>query len=122
MKPSNPILVSSTNDKVELILDVDADLFWFKWHFPIQPILPGVKQIDWVMHYAMHYLTQGYHFERIVQVKFKKPVLPSTRLYLTLDWQAERQLLTFHFERYSSQEDATPTSYSQGKIRLCPAQ
>lgn len=30
-------------------------LFWFRGHFAVQPLLPGVAQIDWVMHYATTY-------------------------------------------------------------------
>lgn len=121
MKPSNPTLLSSTLDGVELVLDVNPDLFWFKGHFPVQPILPGVAQIDWVMHYAKQYLTAGYQFERIVQVKFKKPVLPNTQLRLSLHWQLDRRLLTFDFEKNTPQGEGSPLSYSQGKIRLCRA-
>ncbi|SUX57408.1 ACP dehydratase [Citrobacter amalonaticus] len=38
--------------QVEIVLHLDPSLFWFSGHFAVQPLLPGVAQIDWVMHYA----------------------------------------------------------------------
>ena len=37
---------------LEIVLHLDPSLFWFQGHFAVQPLLPGVAQIDWVMHYA----------------------------------------------------------------------
>lgn len=120
MKPINPLVVATTSEKVVLTLEVDGQLPWFDGHFPIQPILPAVAQIDWVMHYAMHYLTEGYQFSSLVQVKFQKPLLPDTRVQLSLHWHVDSHLLTFHFEHYRQQDEAERQSISQGKIRLCP--
>ena len=39
-------------DGVRLQLRLDPDLPWFAGHFPGAPLLPGVTQIHWVMHYA----------------------------------------------------------------------
>ena len=39
-------------DGVRLQLWLDPDLPWFTGHFPGAPLLPGVTQIHWVMHYA----------------------------------------------------------------------
>ena len=33
-----------------LRLHADAELFWFRGHFPTLPILPGVAQLDWALH------------------------------------------------------------------------
>ena len=46
-------------DSVTLILQIDAGLFWFQGHFPHLPILPGVAQLDWVMHYGVSLLAPG---------------------------------------------------------------
>ena len=37
---------------LEITFYLDPDLLWFKGHFAVQPLLPGVAQLDWVMHYA----------------------------------------------------------------------
>ena len=78
-------------DRVEIILSVDPALFWFRGHFAVQPLLPGVAQIDWAMHYATTLLAPGWRFHDIHNVKFQSPLLPGAIVTLTLSWQEARQ-------------------------------
>jgi len=103
-------------EKLEIILHLDAALFWFQGHFAVQPLLPGVAQLDWVMHYATTLLAPGYRFHSIQNVKFQAPLLPETTVTLMLEWHAERQMLTFSYQRHAGAERHTASS---GKIRLC---
>ncbi len=32
--------------EAEIVLHLPATLFWFKGHFAVQPLLPGVAQLD----------------------------------------------------------------------------
>lgn len=100
----------------EIVLYLDPALFWFNGHFAVQPLLPGVAQLDWVMHYASKLLTPGWHFHSIKNVKFQAPLLPETTLTLTLGWQEVRQELTFSYQRHDGEARHTASS---GKIRLC---
>lgn len=102
--------------QLEVILHLDACLFWFQGHFAVQPLLPGVAQLDWVMHYATTLLAPGYRFHSIQNVKFQAPLLPETRVTLLLEWQAERQILSFSYQRHAGSERYNASS---GKIRLC---
>ena len=36
--------------EMEIVLYLDPMLYWFNGHFAVQPLLPGVAQLDWVMH------------------------------------------------------------------------
>ncbi|QKJ86714.1 hydroxymyristoyl-ACP dehydratase [Paramixta manurensis] len=101
--------------QAEWVLQVNADLFWFQGHFPGQPLLPGVAQLDWVLHYAA-LLAPGKRFSSIENIKFQRPVLPGSRLKLALEWQAEKSLLRFC---YSLLDTVEPVAASSGKIRLC---
>ena len=101
---------------LEIVLHLDPALFWFQGHFAVQPLLPGVAQLDWVMHYATTLLAPDYRFHSIQNVKFQAPLLPNTSVTLTLNWNAERQILTFSYQRHDGQERHTASS---GKIRLC---
>ena len=101
---------------LEIVLHLDPALFWFQGHFAVQPLLPGVAQLDWVMHYATTLLAPDYRFHSIQNVKFQAPLLPTTIVTLTLNWNAERQILTFSYQRHDGQERHTASS---GKIRLC---
>lgn len=101
---------------LEIVLHLDPALFWFQGHFAVQPLLPGVAQLDWVMHYATTLLAPDYRFHSIQNVKFQAPLLPNTIVTLTLNWNAERQILTFSYQRHDGLERHTASS---GKIRLC---
>ena len=93
-------------EKLEIILHLDAALFWFQGHFAVQPL----------MHYATTLLAPGYRFHSIQNGKFQAPLLPATTVTLVLEWHAERQMLTFSYQRHAGAERHTASS---GKIRLC---
>jgi len=75
------------SNRTELDLLVEADNPWFRGHFPGQPILPGVVQIGWAVHYANRLLGFKREVLQIEQVKFKRPILPGARLSLCLTSQ-----------------------------------
>jgi 3-hydroxymyristoyl/3-hydroxydecanoyl-(acyl carrier protein) dehydratase len=99
-----------------LQLDIPADLSWFRGHFPDRPLLPGVAQLDWVMAYGEE-LAPGMRFSAIDSVKFQRPVLPESRLELTVRWDSARSLLSF---AYVQLKDEARLPVSSGKIKLCP--
>ena len=80
--------------EMEIVLYLDPMLYWFNGHFAVQPLLPGVAQLDWVM----------------------APLIPETTVTLQLTWQETSQVLTFCYQRHDG--DARHTA-SSGKIRLC---
>ena len=71
-------------EHLEITLYLDPDLLWFKGHFAVQPLLPGVAQLDWVMHYATTLMAPGYRFHSIQNVKFAAPLLPDNTVTLIL--------------------------------------
>jgi len=103
-------------DSVTLTLQVEAGLFWFRGHFPELPILPGVAQLDWVMHYGVTLLAPDKQFAAVENIKFQQPVPPDSLLQLRIDWDAEKSRLSF---RYSLLTDGGEQSASSGKIALC---
>lgn len=52
MKPHEIERHQAQPHQIEIVLHLDPSLFWFRGHFAVQPLLPGVAQMDWVMHYA----------------------------------------------------------------------
>ena len=107
--------VQQQGDSAVLLLRIDADLPWFRGHFPGQPILPGVAQLDWVIHYGTRLLAPDRHFSSVENIKFQQPILPGATLQLTLHWLGEKGL-NFQFQRAVRQ---TFQPVSSGKIRLC---
>ncbi|PHM69837.1 hydroxymyristoyl-ACP dehydratase [Xenorhabdus kozodoii] len=95
-----------------MAIGIDPNLDWFRGHFPIQPLLPGVAQIDWAMHYAQTLLAPGWSFSSIEMVKFQLPLQPDNKLRLHIKWDEKKHLLLFHY-------DLEGQTASQGKIKLC---
>ncbi len=116
MKPTEEGRTQSAENQLCLHLHIPANLSWFRGHFPTQPLLPGVAQLDWVMAYGAE-LAPGMRFCAIESVKFQRPVLPESLLELNLRWDAARSLL--HFEYLLLKKDSRQP-VSSGKIKLCP--
>ncbi|MEI8631574.1 3-hydroxyacyl-ACP dehydratase [Vibrio sp. PP-XX7] len=100
-----------------LTLSVDADISDFSGHFNHFPLLPGVTQIDWAIHYAVTLLHVPAAFKSMEVVKFQKPIFPDDLVTLILTWDDKKQKLSY---RYLSQNpgDAEPMALSSGKIKL----
>lgn len=102
---------------VELELSVTEDLSYFEGHFPEQAVLPGVIQVHWVGELAGKLFSDqnisiGY-FSELKSLKFNSMVLPNTKLNLKLQFNAERNSLTFS---YFSEND----KYSSGVLGFSP--
>ncbi|WP_339716872.1 hypothetical protein [uncultured Sneathiella sp.] len=84
-------------DVVELELFAGRELFQFQGHFPGEPVLPGVAQIDWAARLARRYFGFDGEFQKMGQIKFAKLILADRKLRLRLEWQREKGRLTFLF-------------------------
>lgn len=70
-------------DALAVRLFMDPGLFWFRGHFPVQPIVPGVAQIAWALFYAKR-LLPGAELSEVEQIKFTRPILPGETLRLAV--------------------------------------
>lgn len=68
MKPHEIERHQAQTNHLEIVLHLRADLFWFRGHFAVQPLLPGVAQIDWAMSYALNLLAPGWRFSPIQNI------------------------------------------------------
>lgn len=84
-------------NQIILNLHVPAGLDYFSGHFPNMPVLPGVVQIHWAVHYAAQYFPLVGGFTSMEHIKFQSLVLPDAKLALSLHWSAEKQQLEFSF-------------------------
>ncbi len=93
------LTVRPQQDGVELDLLVQAELLWFQGHFPGFPILPGVVQLDWAVHFAHEQGVIDAPAARAFQVKFRSVVTPCDTLTLVLQRQAKGGRVAFEFRR-----------------------
>ena len=111
-----PIVLAQTitgNQFANIELVLPAELLWFSGHFPDCPILPGVAQINWVMHYANQLLGDLPAVKSLDVIKFQRPLMPEDKVLLVLNWQQDNHKLIF---KYLVHGEITASS---GKISLC---
>lgn len=99
-----PQILESSADKESgehiLQLIVPDNLLYLKGHFPGKQILPGVVQIQWVMHFCNELFgISGKRFLRLEVLKFQKIILPGERIYLTIKWDNQKNVATFRYTR-----------------------
>lgn len=95
-----PEILAETQEgqTLRLKLRVTPELTHFCGHFPVQPILPGVVEIDWAVRLAeRHFSLPRQRFSQLKNVKFTSPVLPGTVLDCILNWSEEKARLEFSF-------------------------
>jgi len=79
----------------QFTLFVPADLEAFTGHFPGDPILPGVVQVDWAIRLGAEVFGPLGPFSGLDQVKFLEPIRPGATL--TLDLALDRGSLKFQY-------------------------
>ncbi|WP_407676560.1 ApeI family dehydratase [Photobacterium obscurum] len=112
------IIDQQINDSTAVLtLKVDADIVDFQGHFPSYPLLPGVTQVDWAVHYGKTLLNAHCEFGGMDAIKFQEPILPDSIIELSLTWFAEKEKL--HFSYTSVKEGKPePVTHSSGRIKL----
>jgi 3-hydroxymyristoyl/3-hydroxydecanoyl-(acyl carrier protein) dehydratase len=98
-----------TADGIILSLCIPQNLAYFSGHFEQVPIVPGVVQIQWAVHYAQRYLGLQAVFSHMEAVKFKELLLPDQHFELSLRYPPRACKLEF---RYHSET----REYSSGRI------
>ena len=96
---------------VVLDLALPQDQQAFAGHFPEQPILPGVVQVDWAMRFAGVYLELTQPAARDFQVKFRRIIGPGSTVSLLLTLNRVKRHLAFEYRLDGG-------TASLGKIRL----
>ena len=104
-------LLEQAPARVLLELSVPADLLYFDGHFSVAPVLPGVVQVDWAIHYGREHFGLGAAFGGINALKFQQMIRPERPVRLELLHDAVKGQLHF---RYFSDAGA----HASGRILL----
>jgi 3-hydroxymyristoyl/3-hydroxydecanoyl-(acyl carrier protein) dehydratase len=88
---TQPIILNCTeqDSKVELTLQLPDDLVYFQGHFPDQPILAGVVQLNWAVEFARKYLNIKGDITSVEVLKFQQLIKPDTKVQLSLELKAD---------------------------------
>ncbi|MCL6414053.1 hypothetical protein MIB92_00185 [Aestuariirhabdus sp. Z084] len=97
MKYPEQSIIAMDNNTATLVLKMSRELIWFAGHFPDQPVLPGVVQLQWAEHYAKEILSVTGAFSGMQRVKFQQLVLPGQHLELKLEYKRDKQQLWFQY-------------------------
>ncbi len=69
----------------------------FAGHFPGQPILSGLIQVDWAARLGQETFGPLGRFQGLEHLKFQAPILPDEPLELRLEWAPEAGHLRFRY-------------------------
>lgn len=104
------IAQDSAGSELRLSLQIDAEMACFRGHFPGNPVLPGVVQLQWAVEVSrllLHYVRPP---RQILRLKFKSIVVPPKRIELQL---TQRTAINIAFTYFSEGK-----TYSQGLLRF----
>ncbi|MBP1204091.1 acyl-coenzyme A synthetase/AMP-(fatty) acid ligase [Duganella sp. 1411] len=98
-------------DRVLLEVTAPSNLYYFDGHFDVAPILPGVVQVDWAIHYGRQYFPLPAIFKGINALKFQQVIQPAQPVRLELTHDAVKGSLQFRYASDAGQ-------HSSGRVML----
>lgn len=113
--PRLPELVArqQEGDALLLSLFIPANLYYFDGHFPGRPVLPGVVQTHWAVHFGREHWGDLGDFSGLEAVKFQQVVTANQTLLLRLEYQPDKGKLYFTYISGSVDE---PIAHASGRI------
>jgi len=112
-RPKYPVTTQQrkiSDREIKLTFNIPENLHWFNGHYPDQPIVPGVIEIDWAIHFAKVHFDLDIKFRGIEALKFHELIEPNNDIFLHLTYKKEKKL---HFS-FTSQT----SKLSSGRILL----
>ena len=88
-------LLEKSTERAVFELTGPSNLLYFDGHFPGQPILPGVVQLDWVIRFGRECFELPAEFRAVHGLKFRRVIPPDTPFILELDHRAGTAALDF---------------------------
>lgn len=97
--PRLPELVTREQQDDALLLElfIPANLYYFDGHFPGRPVLPGVVQTHWAVHFGREHWGDLGEFTDLEAVKFQQVVTANQTLLLRLEYQRDKGKLYFSY-------------------------
>ena len=86
----------SGTGRLALRLEIDRSLACLRGHFPGQPIVPGVAQLEWAIAFGREAFDIRGAFAGVDALKFQRIIAPGMAVTLALEWRGTT--LAFRFE------------------------
>lgn len=102
------------NDTLEIDMLIPGDLLYFQGHFPDQPVLPGIVQLEWAIAEARRNFDQAGAVLQVRNLKYRRLIRPDTDVTLSLQFHASDGRVSFEFR----DDD---TVYSSGRFTFTDA-
>ncbi|MCR5218045.1 hydroxymyristoyl-ACP dehydratase [Treponema sp.] len=107
----NEKIISRTEDSLEIEFVIPAECDFFDGHFPEFKLLPAVAQVQIVTRFASEYFGTGPFVFRAKRLKFLLPILPDSKVGLSLAVNKEKKSVTFSFLKNQKDCYSTGTYY-----------
>lgn len=120
--PRLPELIAreQQGDKLVLSLFIPANLYYFDGHFPGRPVLPGVVQTHWAVHYAREQWGDLGVFTDLEAVKFQQVVTANQTLVLSLEFSPDKGKLYFSYTSAGANGEAN--AHASGRVVFLQSQ
>jgi acyl carrier protein len=109
------LTVQQTDDAITAQVTTEPQSPWFSGHFPGDPVLPGIAQLQMVADIVARALAQDLVLVELTRIKFKKLIRPGEILDICA--RAGNKENTYTFRISSKQEDVC-----SGTLTLAPTQ
>jgi acyl-CoA synthetase (AMP-forming)/AMP-acid ligase II/3-hydroxymyristoyl/3-hydroxydecanoyl-(acyl carrier protein) dehydratase len=106
-------LLERQPERVQLELTVPPDLLYFDGHFPQQPILPGVVQLDWAIAFAREYFPLPPLFRDVAMLKFQQVIVPGATVQLELVHDVAKGSVQFRYLSAAGQHASGRVLFAQ---------